>query len=228
MAYLVLFILNNERYWPLLKATIYKNSCWSYFYLTWDEVARHSIDIKLICALFSLVKLKDVRSLIAHFFLKPKNATKFWVPSCELLVLWSSWPPLWTGPCVEVVVRTPKGNSHFHSSRCWLVFSLSLNLFKEKTYKLKRREIFMSFLRKLGSKWWCGKFLLNDRYLRPVTTLNTWDVSISLLDWYWVFGRGRGKLILVIGNTCVHAQSCLSLCDPMDCSLSGFSIHGIF
>ena len=24
------------------------------------------------------------------------------------------------------------------------------------------------------------------------------------------------------------AQSCLTLSDPMDCSLSGFSIHGIF
>ena len=24
------------------------------------------------------------------------------------------------------------------------------------------------------------------------------------------------------------AQSCLTLCDPMDCSLSGSSIHGIF
>ena len=23
-------------------------------------------------------------------------------------------------------------------------------------------------------------------------------------------------------------QSCLTLCDPMDCSLSGFSVHGIF
>ena len=23
-------------------------------------------------------------------------------------------------------------------------------------------------------------------------------------------------------------QSCLTLCDPMDCSLPGFSIHGIF
>jgi len=26
----------------------------------------------------------------------------------------------------------------------------------------------------------------------------------------------------------VVAQSCLTLCDPMDCSLTGFSIHGIF
>ena len=24
------------------------------------------------------------------------------------------------------------------------------------------------------------------------------------------------------------AQSCLTLCDPVDCSLPGFSIHGIF
>ena len=24
------------------------------------------------------------------------------------------------------------------------------------------------------------------------------------------------------------AQSCLTLCNPMDCSLPGFSIHGIF
>ena len=23
-------------------------------------------------------------------------------------------------------------------------------------------------------------------------------------------------------------QSCLTLCDPMDCSLPGFSVHGIF
>ena len=26
----------------------------------------------------------------------------------------------------------------------------------------------------------------------------------------------------------VVAQSCPTLCDPMDCSLAGFSVHGIF
>ena len=26
----------------------------------------------------------------------------------------------------------------------------------------------------------------------------------------------------------VHAQSCLALCNPMDCSLPGSSVHGIF
>ena len=27
---------------------------------------------------------------------------------------------------------------------------------------------------------------------------------------------------------CVRAQSCLTLCSPMDCSLPGSSVHGIF
>ena len=27
---------------------------------------------------------------------------------------------------------------------------------------------------------------------------------------------------------CFHAQSCLTLCDPMDCSVPGSSVHGIF
>ena len=26
---------------------------------------------------------------------------------------------------------------------------------------------------------------------------------------------------------CMHAQLCLTLCDPMDCILSGSSVHGI-
>ena len=29
-------------------------------------------------------------------------------------------------------------------------------------------------------------------------------------------------------GVCVCAQSCLTLCDPMDCSPPGFSVHGIF
>ena len=27
---------------------------------------------------------------------------------------------------------------------------------------------------------------------------------------------------------CIHAQSCLTLCEPMDYSLPGSSVHGIF
>ena len=29
-------------------------------------------------------------------------------------------------------------------------------------------------------------------------------------------------------RACVHVQSCLTLCNPMDCSLPGSSVHGSF
>ena len=39
-------------------------------------------------------------------------------------------------------------------------------------------------------------------------------------------------MILYLHHTncslCEVAQSCPTLCDPMDCSLPGFSVHGIF
>ena len=40
----------------------------------------------------------------------------------------------------------------------------------------------------------------------------------------------REKIILRTKNMCMCAkslQSCLTLCDPVDCSLQGFSVHGI-
>ena len=36
------------------------------------------------------------------------------------------------------------------------------------------------------------------------------------------------KKVLDIGHFCVIAQSYLTLCDPMDYSLPGSSVHGIF
>ena len=39
-----------------------------------------------------------------------------------------------------------------------------------------------------------------------------------------------GALVLAAATAAAAAkslQSCLTLCDPMDCSLPGFSIHGI-
>ena len=35
-------------------------------------------------------------------------------------------------------------------------------------------------------------------------------------------------LVLDFAMLCVCSQSCLTLCDPMDCSPSGSSVHGIF
>ena len=41
----------------------------------------------------------------------------------------------------------------------------------------------------------------------------------------YVVTRKMCKTYLLL---CMHAQSCLTLCDPRDCSLPGSSVHGIF
>ena len=38
------------------------------------------------------------------------------------------------------------------------------------------------------------------------------------------YGRKESKKM----SACMRPQSCLTLCDPMDCSLPGSSVHGIF
>ena len=40
--------------------------------------------------------------------------------------------------------------------------------------------------------------------------------------------KSRRNIDIKIEKESEVAQSCLTLCDPMDCSLSGFSVHGIF
>ena len=40
-----------------------------------------------------------------------------------------------------------------------------------------------------------------------------------------VGGKEKKVLLLVLSEV---AQSCRTLCDPMDCSLPGSSVHGIF
>ena len=48
--------------------------------------------------------------------------------------------------------------------------------------------------------------------------------NISRTPTIW---RRSGRHIAGSGKMCVHAQSCLTLCDPVDCSLPGSSVHGI-
>ena len=40
--------------------------------------------------------------------------------------------------------------------------------------------------------------------------------------------KNSTNLVTINESESEVAQSCLTLCDPMDCSLSGFSVHGIF
>ena len=42
----------------------------------------------------------------------------------------------------------------------------------------------------------------------------------------WVINFGWDTSLQLLDN-CMHAKSCLILCDPMDCSPPGSSVHGI-
>ena len=55
----------------------------------------------------------------------------------------------------------------------------------------------------------------------PVTPADTEVVSLSSLSLFWPCIYWKWKESEV-------AQSCPTLCDPMDCSLPGSSVHGIF
>ena len=59
----------------------------------------------------------------------------------------------------------------------------------------------------------------------------------SILAWRIPMVRGHKESDMTKHNKqtlsgwcflCPVAQSCLTLCDPMDCSPPGFSVHGIF
>ena len=45
---------------------------------------------------------------------------------------------------------------------------------------------------------------------------------------HWWLWRDCQNILMRISCVCLVAQSCPTLCDPMDCSLPGSSAHGIF
>ena len=49
-------------------------------------------------------------------------------------------------------------------------------------------------------------------------------MNISIQKHFKIFPLG----FIVSMHTCVHAYLCLTLCNPMDCSPPGSSVHGIF
>ena len=43
----------------------------------------------------------------------------------------------------------------------------------------------------------------------------------------YLFYKNLSKHVLLLNVKGLVTQSCLTLCDPVDCSLPGFSVHGI-
>ena len=57
----------------------------------------------------------------------------------------------------------------------------------------------------------------------PVSVSSFINFALRKLWHFWPWN----KLCLCV-SLCVQTQSCLTLCDPMDCSMPGFSVLGIF
>ena len=80
-------------------------------------------------------------------------------------------------------------------------------------------------------------------FWREGRAISMWNLSSLTRD--WTYASCIGSVVLTsglpgdasgfIGNVCVCvwsvcavAQSCLTLCNPMDCSPQGVSVHGVF
>ena len=77
-------------------------------------------------------------------------------------------------------------------------------------------------------------FLFNSAHLNSLDSLRLALIQplLRMLSWssFKIFLKFKYlKVTLNIVTNCVCAYSvCLSLCNPMDCSLPGSSVHGIF
>ena len=65
--------------------------------------------------------------------------------------------------------------------------------------------------------------------IEPALPPTGWATNRSLLlQLYLWFFNSIFSSIPLISLACACVQSCLSLCEPMNCSLPGSSVHGIF
>ena len=60
-----------------------------------------------------------------------------------------------------------------------------------------------------------------------LSTLEESVATTCLSQWHFYRVRSENHCAFKLVSVLV-AQSCLTLCDPMDCSLPGSSVHGIF
>ena len=94
----------------------------------------------------------------------------------------------------------------------------------------------------LGRSWIIKVFLPQElEHLLSAEAAIPWapNVCVCVLSHVWLFAipwtvACQASLLTAEAaiswapNVCVCAQSCLTLCNPMDCSLPGFSVCGIF
>ena len=89
-----------------------------------------------------------------------------------------------------------------------------------------------------GEYWLCGLvlyinlFMLHTLVLTLIWTLSNWRVILNKLfshhTKYSVKNSVITNHIVKLQARQAITQSCPTLCNPMDCSLPGFSVHGVF
>ena len=75
-------------------------------------------------------------------------------------------------------------------------------------------------------------------YLKEKSTMKNWLITVANTDiiyllvfqmFYWLHIYWSWlSLVLFLLHACMHTQSFPTLCNPMDCSLPGCSVYGIF
>ena len=81
------------------------------------------------------------------------------------------------------------------------------------------------------SSWWCHPTILSSvvpfsSRLQSFPASGSFQMSQFFTSGGQRIGASASASVLPM-NVCEVAQSCPTLCDPMDCSLPGFSVHGI-
>ena len=64
--------------------------------------------------------------------------------------------------------------------------------------------------------------------IKNILRLQALQKQVQAAGWLWPIGHTLPAFYLFQGREGKVAESCPTLCDPMDCSLPGFSVHGIF
>ena len=87
---------------------------------------------------------------------------------------------------------------------------------------------FLSLNHILFCKWSNGTLAEKAKWRKHYCQLKCWHkyekcCSCFTTSWFHLFQHG----VCVCVCVCVRAQPCLTLCDPMDCSPPGSSVHGI-
>ena len=89
--------------------------------------------------------------------------------------------------------------------------------------KKQIRMTSVNVMKKKKAKGNCSISVLSNM----VTTGHMWPFEFKLLELNLKFSSSFALAVFQVLNSEV-TQSCPTLCDSMDCSPSGFSIHGVF